>query len=221
MPRRRRNLKHREPPRLPRRRPRLEPKRRFILFCEGRNTEPAYFEAIRRACRNALISVKTHGGAGVPRTIAEKAAEEAGKNRRRKKDSFEEGDQVWAVFDRDEHPRFDEAVRLCEDKGVRVARSNPCFELWLILHEEDHDRPENRRAMQGKLKRLRPEYEIDGARTPDCADLVTRVEEAERRGEAQLLKREQGGDPYGNPSTTVGRLTREIREASDAASPAE
>ena len=211
----------RRAPNLRRRRFKREPRRRFVLFCEGRNTEPAYFEAIKRACRNALISVETHGGAGVPRTIAEKAAEEAGKNRRRKKDSFEEGDQVWAVFDRDEHPRFDEAVRLCKASGVHIARSNPCFELWLILHERDYDRPQNRRDMQRELRRLRPEYEIDGDKTPDCADPVTRVEEAERRGEAQLLKREQGGDPYGNPSTTVGRLTREIREASDAASPAE
>ncbi len=217
-----RNLKHRESPRLKRRRPRLEPKRRFVLFCEGRNTEPAYFKAINKAIsRNAIISVKTHRGVGVPRTIAEKAAEEAGKNRRRKKDSFEEGDQVWAVFDRDQHPNFDEAVRLCEDNGVHIARSNPCFELWLILHEGDHDRPENCRDMQRKLEHLRPEYEIDGARTPDCDDLVTRVEEAERRGEELLRKRKEGGRPYGNPSTTVGRLTRAIREASDAASPAE
>ena len=221
MPRRRRNLKHREPPRLKRRPHQGEPKRRFVLFCEGRNTEPAYFKAIRSVYRNALISVETHGGAGVPRTIAEKAAEEAGKNRRRKKDSFEKDDQVWAVFDRDEHPRFDEAVRLCEASGVRVARSNPCFELWLILHERDYDRPQNRRDMQRKLERLRPEYEINGDKTPDCADLVTRVEEAERRGEELLRKRKEGGDPYGNPSTTVGRLTRAIREASDAASPAE
>lgn len=211
----------RRAPNLRRNRFKREPRRRFVLFCEGRNTEPAYFEAIKRACRNALISVETHGGVGVPRTIAEKAAEEAGKNRRRKKDSFEEGDQVWAVFDRDEHPRFDEAVRLCQDKGVHIARSSPCFELWLILHEGDYDRPQNRRDMQRELRRLRPEYEINGDKTPDCDDLVTRVEEAERRGEAQLLKREQGGDPYGNPSTTVGRLTHEIREASDAASPAE
>lgn len=210
----------RRAPNLSRRRPRREPKRRFVLFCEGRKTEPAYFEAIKRAYGNALISVDTHGGVGVPRTIAEKAAQEAGKNRRRKKDSFEENDQIWAVFDRDEHPRFDEAVRLCEDNGVRVARSDPCFELWLILHEKSYDRHEKRRDMQKELERLRPEYKIAGDKTPDCADLVTRVEEAERRGEESLRRRKGGGDPYGNPSTTVGRLTRAIREASDDASPA-
>ena len=33
-------------PGLRRRGPLREPKRRFILYCEGRNTEPAYYQAI-------------------------------------------------------------------------------------------------------------------------------------------------------------------------------
>ena len=76
---------------------------------------------------------------------------------RRRKNSFEKNDEVWAVFDRDEHPKFDEAVSLCESNGLGVARSNPCFELWLILHERDYDRPDHRDAVQRELKNLRPE----------------------------------------------------------------
>ena len=33
------------------------------------------------------------------------------------------GDEVWAVFDRDDHPKFKDAVTLCENKKVRVSRS--------------------------------------------------------------------------------------------------
>ncbi len=144
----------RRTPNLKRKNPRLEPKRRFILFCEGEKTEIEYFEAIRRICSSTLIAVGTHGGVGVPYTIAEKAVERAKalgltpKSRGKgKKDSYEERDEVWAVFDRDDHPRFDEAVRDCEKQNVRVGRSNPCFELWLILHEQDYNRPEDRHAM--------------------------------------------------------------------------
>ncbi|MCY4005549.1 MAG: hypothetical protein OXE84_01785, partial [Rhodobacteraceae bacterium] len=32
--------------------PKREPKIRFTLFCEGRNTEPAYFKALEKVCRN-------------------------------------------------------------------------------------------------------------------------------------------------------------------------
>ena len=101
----------------------------------------------------------------------------------------------------------------CEEQNVGVGRSNPCFEFWLILHVQDYNRPEDRHAMQKLLAQLRPEYDPNGDKKPDCADLVNRVEEAEQHGERGLQNRESGGDPYGNPSTTVGRLTRAICEA--------
>ena len=43
-------------------------------------------------------------------------------------------DEVWCIFDRDDHHRFDEATRVAKKAGIRTAISNPCFELWLILH---------------------------------------------------------------------------------------
>ena len=90
-----------------------EPKRRFILFCEGKNTESEYFRAIGRTCTSALIALEIVRAAGVPFTIADKAvararAEGLSPRRRRNMSSFEEADQVWAVFDRDEHPRYNE-----------------------------------------------------------------------------------------------------------------
>ncbi len=159
---------------------------------------------------------------GVPYTIAEKAVVRArdlglSLRSRRRKDSFEARDQVWAVFDRDEHPRANEAVKLCRVHGIGVGRSDPCFELWLVLHEQDYDRPNDRHAMQAELKALRPEYDLDGAKTPDCDDLMARVDDAERRGEEQLRRREREDNPFGNPSTTVGRLTGAIRGAAELA----
>lgn len=205
-------------PKLKRSSSSLEPRRRFILFCEGLKTEVEYFEAIRRVYSSTLISVETHGGQGVPYTIAEKAIEQARalgltRHNRRRRDSYEERDQVWAVFDRDNHPRFNEAVTYCQSRNVGVGRSNPCFELWLILHEQDFDRYEDRHKMQKLLAGLRPEYDPDSAKTPDCDDMVKWVEVAEQRSDIQLQRRIDDDNPYGNPSTTVGRLTREIREA--------
>ena len=94
-------IRGRAAPNLKRRRHHREPKRRFIVFCEGRKTEPAYFDAIRCACSSTLIAVHAHlgVGVGVPYTIAVQAVEHAkrckrdGRSRRRR-DSFEERDQV-------------------------------------------------------------------------------------------------------------------------------
>lgn len=208
---------------LKRRRYQRKPKRCFIVFCEGEKTEPVYFKAFRHTLPNALIEVETVPEAGVPYTLASTAAEHAkslglSSNSRRKKNSFEEDDEIWAVFDRDAHPRFEEAVNICHQAGVGVGRSNPCFEIWLILHEADYNKPDGRHAVQAHLKKLRPEYDKDGPKTPDCADLVTRVEKAEQRAEMQLARREEEGAPYGPPSTTVFLLTRAIRRAAESAS---
>ena len=200
-----------------------EPKQRFVLFCEGAKTEPAYFDAIRRAYPNTLIEV--HGGVGVPMTVAQQAADYAKENglargSQKRKYSFETNDQVWAVFDRDVHPQFKEAVELCERNGVGAAWSNPCFELWLILHEDDYGKPGTHQHVQKALEALRPEYDRHGAKIPNCDDMVGRVEDAERRGAMLLREREKDGStPFGNPSTTVGQLTRAIREADRRARP--
>jgi len=89
----------------------------------------------------------------------------------------------------------------------------------LILHEKDYNRANRRHSVQADLKALRPEYDPKRAKTPDCNELVRRVESAERRAAAQLRERELNGNPFGNPSTTVGSLTRAIREADALARP--
>ena len=209
--------RQRTSPSLRRRGAQREPRQRFVLLCEGRNTEPSYFNALRRTCSSALIGIEIVPGAGVPFTIAEKAVERAQSSgiapRRRRRNLFEEEDQVWAVFDRDNHPRFEDAVALCETNGVRIGRSNPCFELWLILHEKSHNRYEERHTMQSILGGLRPEYDRERGKTPNCEEMIRRVETAEQRADQLLRRRREEGNPYGNPSTTVGLLTREIRTA--------
>jgi hypothetical protein len=195
-----------------------EPKQRFIIFCEGANTEPHYFDALRRACNNALIDVVIIGPAGVPLTLARNAKEKADElglsaSSSKSLDSFEEADQVWAVFDRDEHPNFQDAVAVCENNGVGVGRSNPCFEVWLILHVQDFDKPDGRKAVQTLLKKLCPGYSPSKGKKLNCAELVAHVEEAEERAKRLLERRVNEGNAYGPPSSTVGSLTFAIREA--------
>lgn len=51
-------------------------------------------------------------------------------------------DELWCVFDVEwptakRHPHLDQAMNLARDHGIRLAISNPCFELWLVLHFRD------------------------------------------------------------------------------------
>jgi len=192
-----------------------EPKKKFIIYSEGKNTEPEYFRAMESVFMGALVHLELIPAAGVPMTIAEKASSEASRRSKKRKasSSFEENDEVWAVFDRDEHPKCDEAIEKCNSSGVGVAFSDPCFELWLILHHSDFDRPDDRHQVQKAFQRICGDYDPNGGKTTDCLALMHLVEEAEKRAERQIARRKEEGDRPTRPYTTVYKLTQKLRQA--------
>src|SRR5205823_4039993 len=54
-----------------------------------------------------------------------------------------EGDMFWVVCDCDHWvepnhiKNLTHVLQQCRQKGIRVALSNPCFDLWLLLHFAD------------------------------------------------------------------------------------
>lgn len=131
--------------------------------------------------------------------------------------SFGKADQVWAVFDRNGHPHFNEAVAMCRDNHVLVAQSNPCFELWLVLHLEGYDKPASSGDLQARLHELFPEYDHEKSPNPNFDGFMEKMGSAETRASRQLQHRRKEGNPLDNPSTTVVCLTLAIREAHNKA----
>ncbi len=206
------------PSRLARKRHTREPKRLFHILCEGANTEPKYFATLREVISGSLISIKPYPHVGVPLTIAREAkklSKELGllKRTKKPKNSFEEKDEVWAVFDRDAHPNYNQAIDECMALNIGVARSNPCFELWLTLHYENFDRPDDRHQMQKHFEALDPIYKKGSGKNADFSSLIQNLNEAEQRARNMLDRREQEGDSNGPPSTTVHELTMKIQDA--------
>jgi hypothetical protein len=189
-----------------------KPKIKFIIHCEGLNTEPQYLNALKRKYNKALIEIQAIGGAGEPLTLCQKSHATFRKNSAQT-NSFSKNDQYWVVFDRDEHIKFEDALRFCKQKKILVARSNPCFELWLILHRQDYDKACDHHIVQKHLAKLDSSYDPNGAKTLNFDELINTIEEAEARAEAQLKRRTHEDSPFGPPSTTFGHLTRAIRNA--------
>jgi hypothetical protein len=200
---------HRQPPRLVRRGPIKNPKIKITLVCEGKVTEPEYFSELARYCGSLLsVSLVIERGAGVPQSILEKARELIGNPA----DDFGQSDQVWAVFDRDEHPKVDRAIDEAHAAGIYVAYSNPCFELWVVLHFRDYDAPVSRRDIQRVLRSLMPGYDPRRSKKITFSEIEDEVEAAERRAEAMDLRRARERSSRGNPCSSVYKLTREIRK---------
>jgi hypothetical protein len=130
------------------------------VFSEGAVTEPDYLHNFYKSLPkpNAVV-LDVRGGAGVPYSIVEKCL--ALKRELRSKRNYALGpqDEIWAVFDVDEHPRLLEAYNLAKNGGIRVAVSNPCIEVWGLLHYGEVNAPMTRHEAQRKLKDIMIGYD--------------------------------------------------------------
>ena len=109
---------------------------KILLYVEGRNTEPSYFDLLKRSnCTQIPVTVRGHGiGACV-----DFVNEAVGKYNSLPTKEKAKYNQKWLVFDCDGHEDFAEGVRLARDNGFRVAFSNMCIEYWFMLHFYNHD----------------------------------------------------------------------------------
>lgn len=182
------------------------------MFVEGKRTEEQYLKHWHRIHRDrVLVTVDDFRGEPLSlvqhaRAAANREAREARRGRGRAHD------EVWCVFDRDEHERFAEAVRLAADAGINLAISNPCIELWFLLHFQDQTAYIHRQDAQRISREL---LQCSKVLTVDALGaLETRYEDAvERAGSLENKHKGDGSEHSANPSSSVWRLIEVIRNA--------
>lgn len=121
-----------------------EAEKLYVLSYEGLRSEKKYFEDLRKSSifnNNGLIetiSLKRPDNRGSDPINVKKLLQEA------KSDyNFKKTDEFWLVIDRDNWEEihkhsFDQLAEDCRKEGnFFLAMSNPCFEIWLILHLKD------------------------------------------------------------------------------------
>ena len=182
----------------------------FSIVSEGSVTEANYFQTFERKFGHPTVKMRIVRGAGDPRAVVEKALQEREELRAGNTASK---DSVWAVFDRDEHERFSEAVDMARGNKISVATSNPCFELWGIYHYRDFDAPIDRHDCQRLLGELCGAYDRHTHKSFASEELIENgYEEAVRRASVSLDSRKKEGNPGASPCTSVHCLTEEFRE---------
>ncbi|MEU6584137.1 RloB family protein [Nocardia sp. NPDC046763] len=184
------------------------------VYCEGEATENNYLIHWYRRYRDRIIvSIAEHGETS-PLQIVQRAARE--KKRDEKEQSRGKGDafdEYWCVFDVDEHPFVPEALQTARDNGIHIALSNPCLELWFMLHFDNqqawihrHDAQKCSEGHLGCKKRLTPAA---------LTALDEKIEHAKKRA-IELDKKHllDGTTLPANPSTGMWKLIDEIRGVS-------
>ena len=189
-----------------------KPRKRILVVCEGEVTEPQYLEQFRRSRRNHLVVLEISDKHGVPRTLVDRAKEvknDAAKRARREHDDNLAFDEVWCVFDVDDHPHIPEACDKAKANNIRLAVSNPSFELWLLLHFCDNPGGQHRTKIAKQLKKHVPNYHKHIV----FSDFAGGYKEAYRRAHQMQAQANKDGEPYRNPTTGVFALTQSIADS--------
>lgn len=186
---------------------------RILIVTEGSQTEPNYFREICQERRiptaNVVVLPGKHGTAPLQVVeYAERLFREGDHQQRIEKKAFE---QIYAVFDRDRHPSYQEAIRRAHTLDGTLKNDNrqavsfaaipsaPCFELWLLLHFEEVGAPLQPTDVLRRLQRHWPGYKKGTAHT--YAHTRKRLPDALRR--AQGLHEE-------NPFTRIGTVVKHL-----------
>lgn len=174
--------------------------RLIVIASEGKDTERIYFKALAKEYTNPRVHVH----------ILERSVDEQNNsspehvlkqlNDYKSQYELEADDELWLVIDKD---RWTEAMlsrvatECSQEVAMHMALSNPCFELWLLLHIEDATSltleeqmlwMENRRRSKNAdpyLKvRLRQQMGSYHESSYDTLALIAHVEEAIERARA-------------------------------------
>ena len=139
---------------------------RVLIVCEGEKTEPNYFDEIRQEWRIPALHweiLPSEFGTG-PEKVVEFAERKAQKEGR--------WEEIYCVFDRDEHLHYKEAISKAQSKAGKLwtkekgnapvvfmaIPSDPCFELWFLIHFQEFTREEHRDEVQRLLETHVPGY---------------------------------------------------------------
>lgn len=185
------------------------PKKRVAVVCEGKKTEPDYLRLVNRKSNSALVElVIVDEPATTPKQLVTRACEvkrESARNRRKTGDPNSMIDEVWCVFDVDEHLLIKEARQQAAANGIGLCVSNPAIEIWFLFHFAPQSAYLERGDALTNLKSFVPDYEkgkVNLSSFEGCYDV------AKHQAQKMDEKHEKDGNafPNNNPSSNVWEL---------------
>jgi len=178
----------------------------ILIASEGEKTEASYFSfpfLLHR--RVKILPIPSNNGKSSPSHVLDNLKKEA------KKYNLTKGDRLWLVIDRDRWRPYQISEvmgkRVCR-LNIRVAISNPCFELWLYLHfaKLPSDPVSNSKMMVKLLRKIKGSYQKHTLISEDYEQGIARAME-----EAAKTIIDTDGIPI-NPGTQVFLILRDIQE---------
>lgn len=133
--------------------------KRILILCEGKKTEPLYFNQLKRHLQSHLKAVQIEIDKNEYTSAVEliKRAKLLRDKAKSDKNSYE---RVWVVYDKDGYTQHDAAYQLAKTQRIDIAFSSICFEFWYFLHFTYSTAPhQNADELVNKLKNYISDYD--------------------------------------------------------------
>lgn len=176
--------------------------KKILIACEGKYTEPKYFNAIRQDLRLSTVQVLVLPHEGTDPLSVVNAVESARRDEERGK-NWDDEDSAWAVFDGDEHiannlSNWHTAIQKAKSQEINLAITNPCMEFWYLIHFQDHFANISRSQAKTLLNNHIPSYDKSKCYYPEL--LKEKTEKAlERANRLTSLSHNNNCPEYSNP----------------------
>lgn len=174
------------------------PREVFLVICEG-ETEKEYVELLKQRYRLPILIKTKVTRTSVNQRLVTQYLSEVG---------LEKGDNhhVFFVYDADVDCIVEKLKKL---DGILIL-SNPCVEVWFILHIKDYRKPNDSCRIVDELRSAHPIWAsyMKGRFTSDQIKCLN-----ENRDIA--IERVKRMDPSGNPASNMYILLEELERASN------
>lgn len=113
----------------------------IVIATEGKNTEQQYFNGVKDKCKECSSRIHIEilppreNGLSAPKYVLHQL------NYYKKEYGINSNDELCVIIDRDKQSwteaEISATAKECSNKQYLLALSNPCFEVWLLLHLKD------------------------------------------------------------------------------------
>lgn len=165
----------------------------FLVFCEG-ETESNYIDFVRREYHSPIKIVSKTEGNKISQNVITQRQNEL-------KNSKNDVIKTFLMYDLDVKP-LNEKLKSCDAEWLC---SNPCIELWFLLHSKNQTAEISTDKCTTELKKS-----SDGWQQYRKGALTETQKEILRVNKDTAITRAQCLTEYANPSSTVYRLLEEI-----------
>lgn len=194
-----------------------QPRDRFLIVAGGM-TEGEYFEYIRQSLASTPLKLDVESKGRNPAALLSRAIDLRDEDRRearRNNDRANVYKRVWVVTDTDDFTaELLDLLAVASGDGIDLIISNPCFELWMVLH----DRAYGKYCATPQIQAVAKSKGLLTGRN-NKSIVLDKIHGNFERAEvfSQQLRQRHDDDgrafPDDNPSTSVDTIVRTLIES--------